>query len=79
MTRREHDLATKLNNGGPDPLWSVSQYRRQERKHVAAWITDPLAKRRVGRIAYYAALRAIGAGRGNSQLRGVVAAWENAS
>lgn len=76
MTRREWDRETKINNGAPDPLWSVSQYRRQDRAHVPAWIKDALASKRAGRIGYIAALRAIGAGRGNSRLRAIVAAYE---
>lgn len=75
VTRRGFDVETKINNGGPDPLWSVSQYRR-ERGRVAG--RDRLATRRPGWVLYHAALRAIGVGRGNDRLRSIVFAFERA-
>jgi hypothetical protein len=53
-TKREFDAETKRVSKG----MSASQYRRQDRKHVPAWVKDALAEREPGRIGRAAMLRA---------------------
>ena len=70
MTKREHNAETKRQIHACE---SRSAYRRT-RGHVET--VDALAKRRAGRIAYHAALRAIGVGRGSSAARDLVYHYE---
>lgn len=56
MTKREFDRVTKVNLR--DRLMSASQYRRDVRCHVPAWIVDPLARRRSGWLELASLLRA---------------------
>jgi hypothetical protein len=67
MTKREWDAETKLIDR--TRLMSASQYRRDGRGHVPAWITDKLASREPGWVAKYATLR--GRGHNNTQAMNV--------
>jgi hypothetical protein len=54
-TKRHFDTETKLVDR--TRTMSASQYRREGRKHVPAWIEDKLAKRKPGWVGHQAALR----------------------
>lgn len=63
-TKRHFDKETKINEGRHHHgIMSASQYRREVRKHVPAWVIDRLAQRPPGQIKKYADLRKKGRGR----------------
>lgn len=55
MTKREFDAETKRVDR--TRLMSASQYRRQDRCHVPAWVVDRLALREPGWVKRAADLR----------------------
>jgi len=59
-TKRHFDEETKLVDRSR--TMSASQYKRETRKHVPAWIVDPLAKRKPGSVGEQARLRKMARG-----------------
>jgi hypothetical protein len=61
MTKREFDKLTKEIDR--QRLMSASQYRRERRHHVPAWVVDRLAAREPGKFGRGASYRLEGVGR----------------
>jgi hypothetical protein len=67
VTKREWDQETKIEDR--TRLMSASQYRRDRRGHVPAWIHDWLLTRKPGWVLLFALRRALVTGRATSAQR----------